>query len=288
MNAYPTLADGSRALLVDAVNCVLGTGHAFVVVGGWSPVLLNSDVIHHPGTIDVDLLFEEGATMGALGEVIEALKREGFHHSAKHHFQLLRTVLINDEEFVFNIDLLHPSEALSDRPSVADMFVDHIELEIPTGAMNGERFRAKSIAAPYSGFIFKDQRYVSVAVSIADLEGAMRTATVPVIDELALLVTKSRSVKLPKRPRDAFDIYLAVRHARDPDHLLSVTRELEHRTTEAYLSLSSIRDVLGDGSFDRRVNDYLSAEVRLKDSEVLLKRPYSTVLLEFLDNAGVP
>ena len=118
----------------------------------------------------------------------------------------------------------------------------------------------------------------------------LRYINIPVIDELALLVTKSRSVSSPKRPRDAFDIYLAVAQARDPKALLTSTRRLKGETPEAFLSLASIWSVLHDrgAAFDRRVNAYLPKTRRLGDVELTGLRPFSTRVGEFLSQSGVP
>ncbi len=275
-------------MLIDAVNCVGGTGHDFAVVGGWSPVLLNSHTIPHPGTIDADLLFSRGAEEGGLHEVVRALIDTGFHPSAKHAFQLLRVVSVAGQDMVFNVDLLHPSEAITGRPSSADLFVEHIKLEIPWDAIRGERFAAKSIAAPHSGFILDDRRYVWEKVYVEDLDGEKSSAEVPVIDELALLVTKSRSVAMPKRPRDSFDIWLAIDQARDPEQLAADTRRLEETRTEAFLSLGEIWRVLDDESFDRRVNDYMPEDRQLESDELTSERPFAARVGAFLEEAEVP
>jgi hypothetical protein len=288
VRSFATISDGARAMLIDAVNCVSGTGHEFAVVGGWSPVLLNSHAVPHPGTIDADLLFSRGAEQGGLREVVRALIDAGFHPSAKHAFQLLRVVSVAGEKMVFNVDLLHPSEAITGRPSSADLFVEHITLEIPWDAIRGERFAAKSIAAPHSGFILDDQRYVLETVHVEDVEGETSSAEVPVIDELALLVTKSKSVSLAKRPRDSFDIWLAIDQARDPEQLAKDTRRLEEARTEAYLSLGEIWRVLDDGSFDRRANDYMPDDRRLEPEQLMKERPFSRRVGDFLEGAEVP
>ena len=171
MPDFETVQEAAKALLVDAVRCVAKTAHRFAVVGGWSPVLLNAGEIPHPGTADVDLLFEEGATTNSLQEVVRTLLDSGFYPSAKHAFQLIRPAIVAGQTLYYNVDLLHPSEALPAFPSDSDMFVDHIQLEIPLGTAAAGLYRGKSIAAPHSGFVFKGERIVDHSVEYSDLHG---------------------------------------------------------------------------------------------------------------------
>lgn len=63
---FASLEQARVALLCDAVRLASSSGESFAVIGGWSPFLLNSTPIKHPGTADVDLLFAEGVTAGQL------------------------------------------------------------------------------------------------------------------------------------------------------------------------------------------------------------------------------
>lgn len=289
MAQYETLQDGARALLVDVVNGVRETRQDFVIVGGWSPLLLNAGEIPHPGTIDVDVLFAEGATANALRSVVEHLLESGFHPSAKHHFQLLKAIDVRGQPFLYNVDLLHPSEAVSGKPSKGDLFVEHIALDVPMNAIRVDKYRGVSIAAPHSGFIFEEGRIVVTPVDAASLDGTTAHADVPVMDELGLLVTKSLSVKMAKRPRDAFDIYMAAAHARDRASLIASARSLEDsKQLGAFLALGHLWSALEDEHFDIRVNDYMPPERQLEFDQLIESRPFSTAVWQVLEEAGVP
>lgn len=285
--SFKSRNEAARALLVEAVKVVSETGHTFTVVGGWSPVLLNTREIAHPGTIDVDLLFEAGATAESLNDVVESLLKASFLPSAKHPFQLLRVLPVNEDELVFNIDLLHPSEAISKHPTANEIFVDHLELNIPKGAIPADKIRAKSIAAPESGFIFTENRYLHKHVTATDIHGATTGVDVPIIDELGLIITKSSSVLQAKRPRDAFDLYLAIAYARDYDDLLKWGEELRESSESTFLTLSNIWRALESNTFDERVNDYMPAERKKDLVDLVRNRPFSKPVERFLETLKV-
>jgi hypothetical protein len=66
MANYPNLVAGAKGLLGDCINILSEINPAYVIVGGWSPLLLSSGVIRHPGTHDVDLLFSDGLVLKIL------------------------------------------------------------------------------------------------------------------------------------------------------------------------------------------------------------------------------
>src|SRR5688572_28917293 len=99
---YPSVSEALRALLVDSVKTAHTSGLAFAVVGGWSPLLLNSHPIGHPGTRDVDLLFHQGTTVGGLQSVLRRFLESVYIPSAKHPFQLIRLLTVDGERLAFN------------------------------------------------------------------------------------------------------------------------------------------------------------------------------------------
>jgi len=151
--SFASLEEARVALLCDAVSLASRAGEQFAVIGGWSPFLLNSAPIKHPGTADVDLLFSEGVTPGRLRMVYELFLAEGYYPSAKHPFQLLQVIQVGSEKLAFNIDFLHPNEQ-----GQRDLFADHIELPVPLTPFIRRQLKMKSIAVPASKFIFKYQQ----------------------------------------------------------------------------------------------------------------------------------
>ena len=202
MHSYENVLSASKGLLVDAMEILTKTDHKFVVVGGWCPYLRNRTDLHHPGTKDVDILFSDANVRGSLTSAIAALLDHGYLVSAKHDFQLLKELRVGDKAFVFNVDLLHPSETINN----PEMMVDHFDLGVTEGDLPGNK-HVRSIVLPSSQLIFEGF-YSDFDVSSTNPDGKQTTVSVPLIDEAGLILSKCQSIKLKKRPRDSFDIYL--------------------------------------------------------------------------------
>lgn len=203
MYEYENVLSASKGLLVEVVNLLSKSSVKFVVIGGWCPYLRNaSTTLTHPGTKDVDILFSDGNVKGQLNEAIEILLENGFLVSAKHDFQLLKQYKVGSNEFVFNIDLLHPSETLNN----PEMMVDHFNLGVTESDLPGDK-HVKSIVLPSSQLIFEGF-YSSFPFSHTQSDGEYLSVDIPLIDAAGLVLSKCQSVKLKKRPRDSYDIYL--------------------------------------------------------------------------------
>jgi len=193
-----SIQDGARALLTDTAKVLQEFSELeYIVIGGWCPVLRNTTSLAHPGTLDVDLLFRESYISGSLDRVIARLLKAGFVPSAKHSFQLLRTQVVRHQEFVFNVDLLHPR--MQSDPATSRMFVDHLDLNIPLTDAEEATRKMKSVVLPNSEILFS--RSLHSQESINDVPFNLVTFD-------GMFVTKMDSCQKPKRERDAFDIYL--------------------------------------------------------------------------------
>lgn len=285
MQSYKSVIDAARGLLGE-VSLILGaSGTEHVVVGGWSPYILNSDPIQHPGTKDVDVLFAEGATEKSLASAANALIEHGYLPNAKHPFQLLRTLLVKDTKLVFNVDFLHPLETSPDGLQ-PDLFVDHLELDVPLGELP-ENYRVKSIATPHAGFIVEDKQYVEVDVVCRLPDMTEQVVPVSLMNEVGLLVTKSHSVNTPKRLRDPFDIYLAIAQSRNYEDMLASFREMEEKRESAFLSLLGIRRAIStQGPFGTAVERFIP-EVQRVGTPLWKSDPYSETVSAFLDDVGL-
>lgn len=236
---YESLNAAAKGLLCEASSIATKCGKEFAVVGGWSPVLRNTAKVSHPGTRDVDLLFSEGATPDSLKDVVTAFLDSGYLMSAKHEFQVLRTLSVCGRKFVFNVDLLHPLEGEVN----GDLFVDQLSLPIPHEDFKSTYVFMKSIALPNAGFIF-DGFVVKELVEFLMPDGTLARHYVPVIDEVGLLATKSKSCMLQKRPRDIFDIYLAISSPRVPKEFEAKLRRLRENHEEVFATLECILEGL--------------------------------------------
>ena len=206
MHTYGDILDGSKGLLVEAISAIESTGLEYLVVGGWSPYLRNQTNYVHPGTKDVDILFNDGDIKGKIASAVEAFLDNGFLISAKHDFQMFKTLNVNGKDVVYHIDLLHPQET-QDNP---DLMVDHFDLGLDENDMSDNPKVQKSIALPSSKFLFKGF-YNSVDFEHSMSGGERRKVSIPLIDESGLIFSKCKSAQVPKRPRDSYDIFLALK-----------------------------------------------------------------------------
>jgi hypothetical protein len=201
---YNNVLEAAKGVLLDAA-CILKTiGFEYIVIGGWCPFLRNQRrETPHPGTKDIDLLFQDADAPNGLKIVVESFLASGYLPSAKHQFQLLRVIRVKDQDFVFNIDLLHPSESKTN----PELFVDHFEFDICENSALKSKWRMKSIVLPSSAILFKGF-FSSFDFSAVRPNGDSGMVQLPLLNEAGLVLSKCQSIKTAKRDRDAFDMYL--------------------------------------------------------------------------------
>lgn len=74
--------------------------------------------------------------------------------------------------------------------------------------------------------------------------------------ELGTLITKSQSVLVTKRYRDALDIYLAIRQNRDYKKMIDQMQELQLKYLSSYNTLYGIRQAVEEGIFHSNLHRY--------------------------------
>ena len=202
---YSNLLDANRGVLAETCEIMSRTKMEYVVVGGWVPYLRGAGhTLHHPGTSDVDLLFN-GDFDGVRNAIPEFFKA-GYVPSAKHPFQLLKELTVGGKNFVFNVDLMYPAEAGSHE----DLFHDIIDLGVRRDGYSLETHKMKSIAFLSADVIFYQSLWSDWLVSATTPDGRHVENTIPLMDERGLILSKCESVKGIKRGRDAFDIYFVL------------------------------------------------------------------------------
>jgi hypothetical protein len=238
MNSYEDLLTGAIGILCDVTSILNRKETNYIIVGGWSPFLLNSQPYHHPGTKDVDILFDKAYNKDSLREIILALLEEGFILSAKHDFQLFREVDIKGNRFIYNVDLLHPLETANPN----EIYVEHIDLDIPASQYQQNSFIMKSIALPSSQILFDAGLFTKYQLNL-EMNGEAKTIhqTFPLMNEIGTLITKSKSVLIEKRYRDSLDIYLAIKQNRNYEKMIEKILFLKENHRTAYNTLYGIR-----------------------------------------------
>lgn len=275
---YPDVLSAATGLLCETVDLVRSTALIFVVIGGWSPYLLNSGAIRHPGTHDVDLVFEQGGEAGALAPAMDVLRSHGFLVSAKHDFQMLRVLTVGPEKLVFNVDLMHTAAS----GGTADLFQEHVSLPIMLSAFAEKTLIQKSIKSKATDFLF-DGYSVDHRVSAIYPDGSERNCSVPLMDEVGTLVTKAESMLSEKRQRDAFDIMSACCQARDVDAVVSRLKRLAVDHPAAFEELKSLRRLRSAGRLRTNIAIFWN------DAENDNEWGEASRRIDFvLDSAGVP
>lgn len=187
-----TIIDGSEKLLSEVSKIIPG-GVDFIIVGGWGPFLRNKD--KHPGTLDVDILFQRETPKSKLKEIANLFLEKEYFPSAKHSFQLLRKYEIQKNSYIFNVDFLHPSLEKSD---VLE-FNDIIDFDI---SIDGKRVKTlTSIVMPHGDILFNNEMY-----QLINIEGI----EIKILSSAGTFFSKLKSCTNPKRPRDIYDMLLSV------------------------------------------------------------------------------
>ncbi|AFV97072.1 MULTISPECIES: hypothetical protein [unclassified Sulfuricurvum] len=257
--ALQSINDGAKKLLKETIaELSKFDGLEYIIIGGWCPFLRNTQEIPHPGTLDVDILFREGYQSKTLEKVIKAFMEAGFIPSAKHPFQLLKKQQIQDKEFIFNIDLLHPK--MTEASEIKGMFVDHLDLDIP---LNREEDTVKmmSIVLPNSALLFNNDLFDKYSLDGLEFN---------LVDFTGMFLTKMESCQKQKRERDSFDIYLAfLNNGADIKKIKSIAKKNIH----VKKALKGFKKFLRDKSdiFDSNINHFYKEYSKSPAKELLKK-----------------
>lgn len=253
-----SINDGAKNLLKETiVELSKFDGLEYIIIGGWCPFLRNSSEITHPGTLDVDILFREGYQSKSLEDVIVAFMEVGFIPSAKHPFQLLKKQQIQDKDFIFNIDLLHPNMTVDSEAK--GMFIDHLDLDVPF--RGEETAKMMSIVLPNSALLFDNALFDKYP-----LEGLEFN----LVDFTGMFLTKMESCQKQKRERDSFDIYLAfLNDGVDIEKIKSIAKKNIH----VKKALKGFKKFLTDKSniFDSNINHFYKEYSKSPAKEILKK-----------------
>jgi hypothetical protein len=224
------------------------TGLDYVIIGGWSPEINNVGPITHPGTHDVDVLFKDGRSAHSLEQLIKTSIHEGYLVSAKHSFQLFQPVQVDDKQFLFNIDLMHPSQGETDIS-----FIDQFDLGVFLDNKQEKMARMKSINAPVGEVIFDDICRDLIEVRF-ELDSVTESkVSIPLVNELGCILTKAISCSKKKRERDSFDIYVAIKQSRDYEKTIEQALRLKRDWPNEFSALSELRKAHRDGTLLKNI-----------------------------------
>lgn len=246
-----TILDGATCLLGECCEILNYSEVEYIIVGGWSPFLLNSEGYLHPGTKDVDILFKKGLESNQLEDVINEFLDNGFIQSAKHPFQLLKTIDIKDYKFIYNVDLLHPD----DQEKKSDLFVDHIDFPIKESEIINVNYKGKTIRLPKSDLFFSGF-YDEFSQDFCLLNGETKNIKFNLLNESGLILSKLKSVFNEKRTRDAYDIYLALEYSRDYELNIKKLKNIISQNISVKQSFENFLDEKHHLMLDENINNW--------------------------------
>lgn len=186
-----------KSVLIE-IGQVLGSFKGkFAVVGGAVPwLLLDSDDMHHVGTIDIDLSLDaEALADTAYVALIDALRGNGYEQrETLRRFQLVRHVRARDGGPPIDVivDFLMPRHAEIEKriPPLLDNFA----VQRADGADLATRF------------------YQMTAISGPMPNGGTNTVEVAVCSIPALLAMKGHALNGRLKQKDAYDVYFCIRN----------------------------------------------------------------------------
>lgn len=244
MHVFPNLLTACKSLLIESTAIANACQKPYVILGGWNPFLFNQGRIRHPGTRDVDILFEDGVKQHELRSVFEAFLQSGYFPSAKHEFQLLKILNVDGTEFVFNVDFLHASEEVSS----SDFFVDHLRLPVPLSEYCEDEYYEKSIPVPWTTFIFEGFLRERTVEGL-NPTGQPDTVLAAFPTEAAFVVSKTGSVGGIKRQRDALDVFITLAQSEDYAELVRQFKLMFQDHRSEFNTLYRLKEVVGDSRF---------------------------------------
>lgn len=253
---YPSLLDAARGILIDACSTLATINLDYVVAGGWVPYLrAKGNRFVHPGTKDVDLLFNDEPER--ISAAVKQLLGTGYALSAKHDFQLLKEVIVGGQRFVFNVDLMHPAEA----EKQPDLFQDIFDLGVYDDYDRKKTHIVKSIVFPSSRIVFDESLWSQIDVTATLPNGEVQTFPIPLMDEAALILSKCVSVKEKKRRRDAFDIFFVLSGS-NRKSIIAKLKKMASDFPQVSDQLAELRSFIKNepDKFNAHVLDYIELE----------------------------
>ena len=253
-----TIIDGARETLIEAAKGLKETNiNEYIIIGGWRPYLNKGD-FYHPGTIDVDILFNRANEKGYLKAYIEHMMKNNYFTSAKHQFQLLTIKEISDKKFCFNIDLLHTKPTLEE----AELFVDHLDLNVLMSKEERNRIKMKSIVQQESEILFSYNLYNEYKLE--------DNLYINLVDFNGMFITKAISCQKPKRDRDSYDIYLGFIQNKINLKIISEITAKDNRVKDA---VNSFKKFLKkeQQTFNKRVK-FFNKEVKGSPAQFILEK----------------
>jgi len=246
------IIEGSKTLLKESLELLGEAKNDIVIVGGWGPYLRHSEV--HPGTRDVDILFPSSYSKDSMINILNNFLANGYFINAKHDFQLCRSFTIGKQTYIFNVDLLHPTEGKLGKVD----FIDRMDLDVTVEGIKVKQI--VTINMPHGEVIYLQKLYGKME---------FENQVFNVLDGAGIVLTKLESCQNIKRERDIFDIYLSLEEEGTLNKLKVLGKINPHigEKIELYRQTLTVKWKL----FESNLNKY---NVANSDSKKLLLLPF--------------
>lgn len=191
------LIDAARSVMLEVIRILGEYWEDVVVVGGWVPELLLTQVEErHVGSIDVDLaLNHQKINEDGYRTIMEYLLAHGYVQG-RQPFIFHRTVVMGNREIVVQVDFLSGEYGGTGRSRRTQRVQD----------MRPRKARGVDLA-------FKEPVKINLRGTLP--EGGDDVAEVQVASISMFLVMKCMALKNRLKEKDAWDIYYCVRHYPD-------------------------------------------------------------------------
>lgn len=161
------------------------------------------------------------------------------------------------------------------------MFSDIFDLGVNDAYDPRGSRHAKSIAFRAAAIIYEQNLFSQIEVSGPDLDGSPCTVIVPILSAPAVVLSKCESVAVPKRTRDAFDVYYMLSGFNGRDYAAKL-RELAAQFPQVDDQLQHLRRFLQENADTYNRNVSLHARRRIESAAA------ESLKALFPDEAGTP
>ncbi|WP_191908865.1 hypothetical protein [Larkinella humicola] len=231
MRVYATEQEGAKGLLGEAVKIISQCDIDYVIIGGWIPLLFYSSIYPHPGSFDVDLLLNDKTTsVEKMQTAVRMFKENGYLFSAKNKFQLHKALNILDDQILFHVDFLHRRYAPDQEQGI---FINWNS--------------AMSISGPGTDIIFLDNERNAREISFDLPDNTTESVRINFASEIGFIGAKGRSLDVPKRIRDSYDIFLVICQTKNYKELLLKSQYYYHNKLYFKTSIDNIFEFFTQG-----------------------------------------
>jgi len=220
----PDAVEAAKSVLVELVHILGEYRDDMVIVGGWVPPLLMPDSSGHVGSTDVDVALNHLAENDeTYSRISDSLAARGYEQDEKQPFIWYRTVEINGDPIVVEVDFLAGEYGGRGK----NRRTQRVQDLMPRKARGADLLFEKSV-----------EREVTAQLP----DGALDSVVVKVAGVVPYIVMKSAALNTRIKEKDAYDIWFTLTNY--PGGAAAIASEFEGLTdhglvTEAIEVLTS-------------------------------------------------